>query len=215
METIRLLIVDDHLLIRKGIRALIRTEAGIDIVGEADNGQDAVTLAEKLDPDVIVLDLVMPVMDGVEAIEKIKRIKPEAKILVLTSFDDDDKILKALKAGAHGYLLKDSSAIDLIESIRQVHRGKASLDPSVAMKLIEEMHNKNDVQKPIDSLTERETEVLSLIARGLSNSELARELVISENTVRNHINHILSKLHLENRTQLTLYALREGITTLK
>lgn len=215
METIRLLIVDDHVLIRKGIRALIRTEAGIDIIGEADNGQDAVILAKRLDPDVIVLDLVMPVMDGVETIEKIKKFKPGAKILVLTSFDDDDRILKALKAGAHGYLLKDSSAIDLIESIRQVYLGKASLDPSVAMKLIEEMHSKNDTAKPIDSLTDRETEVLRAIAGGLSNAELARELFISENTVRNHINHILSKLQLENRTQLTLYALREGITTLK
>lgn len=213
-QKIRLLIVDDHALIRKGLHALINTEPGIEIVGEADNGRDAVKLARELSPDVVLLDLIMPQMNGIEVIEHIKQDNPQARILILTSFADDDKVFPAIKAGALGYLLKDSSPDDLINAIQLIYRGEVSLDPSVALKLIQEIHHTPDPIGATNPLTHREVEVLKKIAQGLSNQEIATELCISEQTVRNHVHHILDKLHLANRTQAALFALREGFASL-
>lgn len=214
-ERIRLLIADDHAIVRKGLRALFNTEAGIEIVGEADNGRDAVKLAQELSPDVILLDLIMPLMDGIEAIEHIKKDNPQVKILILTSFADDDKVFPAIKAGALGYLLKDSSPDDLLNAIGCIYRGEPSLDPSVALKLMQEIHQTPEPSETANPLTRREVEVLQQVAQGMSNQEIASKLCISEQTVRNHVNHILDKLHLANRTQAALYALREGFASLE
>jgi len=211
---IRLLIVDDHALIRKGLQALINTEPGMEIIGEADNGREAVRLARQLSPDVIILDLMLPLMNGIEAITQIKQDNPHARILILTSFVDDDKVISAIKAGAMGYLRKDSSPEDLINAIQHIYHGEASLDPSATLKLIQEINQPSDPPPKTDPLTQREIEVLQKIAAGLSNLEIAAELCISEQTVRNHVNHILDKLHLTNRTQAALFALRKGFADL-
>lgn len=213
-ETIRIFVADDHVVVRKGIEALISTEPGMDIVGEADNGKDAVSLVRHLQPDVILIDLVMPQLDGIEAITRIKQENPEARILALTSFAEDDKVFPAIKAGALGYLLKDASPQQLLQAIRDVYRGVSSLDPTVALKLIREINRPPDLPMTADPLSEREIEVLKLVAQGLSNQEIAAALGISERTVRNHVGNILNKLHLANRTQATLYALREGLASL-
>jgi NarL family two-component system response regulator LiaR len=211
---IRILITDDHVVVRRGTQALLATEPEIEVVGEAKNGEEAVAKALQLQPDVILMDLEMPVMDGIEAIRRITASRPDARILVLTSFATDDKVFPAIKAGALGYLLKDSSPDDLVRAIRQVHRGESSLHPTIARKLLQEMSR--PMQKPptADPLTEREVEVLRLVAQGRSNQDIADELVISEATVRTHVSNILSKLHLASRTQAALYALKEGLTSL-
>jgi NarL family two-component system response regulator LiaR len=229
-SVIRLFIVDDHAIVRDGIRALLATGTGIDVVGEADNGHDAVFGAKSLQPDVILMDLVMPKMDGIEAIRQIIAQQPEARILVLTSFAADDKLFPAIKAGAMGYLLKDSESDDLIQAIHQVNRGESSLHPKIARRVLQEMSSPAKqspsakatsaaaVKKPhdsqVDPLTERELEVLQLVARGQNNQEIAQQLVIAEGTVRAHMSNILSKLHLASRTQATLYALRQGLASL-
>jgi len=187
---------------------------GIDVVGEAGDGREAITQAETLQPDVILMDLVMPVMDGIEAISHIITNQPETRILALTSFSTDDKIFPAIKAGAIGYLLKDSDPIDLVPAIQQVHRGEPSLHPKVAQKVLLELSQPSDRPPTPDPITEREEEVLRLVAKGLSNQEIAEQLVVAEVTVRTHVSHILSKLHLANRVQATLYALKEGYASL-
>jgi len=213
-DVIRILIADDHAVVREGLRSLINTEYGMTVVGEAANGQEAVQRFQTLHPDVILMDLVMPEMDGIQAIRKITQINPKARILALTSFSDDDKVLPAIKAGALGYLLKDSSPQELLQAIRHVFQGESSLDPSIALKLIREINNPSPESTTPDSLSEREVEVLKLVAQGLSNQEIAGRLFISERTVRNHMGSILSKLHLANRTQAALYALRKGLARL-
>jgi NarL family two-component system response regulator LiaR len=213
-ETIRILIADDHAIVREGLRALIGTKPDMELVGEAADGVEAVLQARSLRPDVILLDLVMPRKDGIEAIGEIKRENPKARILVLTSFAEDEKVFPAIQAGALGYLLKDSSPQELLQAIRQVYRGESSLHPAIARKLIRELNRPSDLPATEEPLTEREVEVLILVARGLSNQEIAERLVVSERTVRTHVSNILGKLHLANRTQAALYAVREGLAGL-
>jgi NarL family two-component system response regulator LiaR len=186
----------------------------IDMVGEAENGREAVIRVEKLQPDVILMDLVMPDMDGIEAIHRIKDRQPEARILVLTTFAGEDKIFPAIKAGALGYHLKDSHPEELAQAIRQVNRGESSLHPLIARKVLEELSHPSDRPPTPDPLTPREVEVLRLVAQGMENCEIAERLVISEATVRTHVSNITGKLHVSSRTQAALYALREGIATL-
>ena len=212
---IRVLLVDDHPIVIKGTRALLEEIDDIEVVGEAHNGQVAIGQNNNLQPDVILMDLIMPEMDGIEAIQAITADQPDAKILVLTSFITDDKVFPAIKSGALGYLLKDSDPEDLVKAIRQVYRGEPSLHPSIARKMLREL-GRSTPEKPVpEPLTDRETEVLRLLARGANNQEIADKLVIAEVTVRTHISRILNKLHLANRVQATLYALREGLTTLE
>jgi two-component system, NarL family, response regulator LiaR len=214
-ESIRILVADDHAVVRKGLQALIKTEEGMEIVGEAENGRDAVALAEQLKPDVILLDLKMPFLDGIEVISQIKDRNLGSRILILTSFADDDHVLPAIKAGALGYLLKDSSPHDLIAAIHHVHNGESSLTPSVALKLVQEVREPTQkAGSAAETLTEREVEVLERVAQGLTNHEIAEDLDIGERTVRNHVGHIFDKLHVANRTQAAVYALREGLATL-
>jgi len=213
-RSIRVLVADDHVVVRQGIRALLATEPDIEVVGEAENGREAVAETDRLQPDVILMDLVMPEMDGIEAIRRITAQQPEARILVLTSFAADDKVFPAIKAGALGYLLKDSEPEELVGAIHQVHRGESSLHPAVARKLLQELSRPPKKPPTPEPLTEREVEVLRLVAQGRSNQEIAEELVISEATARTHVSNILRKLHLASRTQAALYALREGLASL-
>lgn len=217
-ERIRVFITDDHRIVRKGIRSLLATEPDIEVVGEATNGAEALAKIASLLPDVVLMDLEMPQMDGIEAITHLQDSKSEARILVLTSFATEEKVLPAIKAGALGYLLKDSSPEDLVQAIRDVHSGQSWLHPKIARMLLQELNAPPEKQKrpenAPDPLTERELEVLKLIAGGLSNQEIADSLVISTPTVYSHVSNILSKLQLASRTQAALYALREGLASL-
>jgi DNA-binding NarL/FixJ family response regulator len=215
--SIRVLVADDHAIVRKGICALLATEAHIEVVGEAADGQGVIEQAARLEPDVVLMDLVMPGIDGLEATRQITAHRPETRILVLTSFAGVDKIMPAIKAGALGYLLKDSDPEVLVESIRQVYCGNSWLHPSVARALLEEVARATGDPRAEDrtvALTEREAEVLRLVARGWCNQEIAHSLTISEATVRAHVSHILAKLDLTSRTQAALYALRKGWASL-
>ncbi len=213
---IDVLIADDQAIVRKGIRALLATEADVKVVGEAENGAEAISEMERLIPDVILMDLEMPKMDGIEAIRRITANHPKARILVLTSFATDDKVFPAIKAGALGYLLKDSSPEELVQAVHQVYRGESSLHPTIARKVLQELSRPPEPRQlpTADPLTEREVEVLRLVARGLNNQRIADQLVISEATVRTHVSNILSKLHLASRTQAALYALQTGLASL-
>jgi NarL family two-component system response regulator LiaR len=213
-QTIRVLVTDDHVIVRTGIRAVLEVVPDIDVVGEAANGRDAVVEARRLQPDVILMDLVMPEMDGIEAIERIKNQQPEARILVLTTFAGEDKVFSAIKAGALGYQLKDSGPEELVQAIREVFRGESSLHPVIARKVLQELSRPSGRPPTSDPLTAREVEVLRLVAQGWQNAEIAEKLVISGATVRTHVSNILSKLHLASRTQAALYALREGLASL-
>ena len=213
-ETIRVLIAEDHTIVRGGLIALLEDVEGIEVVAEAADGVEAVLKTRASNPDVILMDLAMPRKTGIEAIEDIKQENPGARILVLTSFSDDDKVFAAIKAGALGYLLKETSSKDLLQAIVDVHHGESSLHPAIARKLIRELNRPTTLPPSEEPLTEREAEVLVLVARGLSNQDIADKLIISERTVRTHVSNILSKLHLANRTQAALYALKEGLTSL-
>jgi NarL family two-component system response regulator LiaR len=211
---IQVLIADDHAIVRKGIRALLATEPHIAVVGEAQNGGEAIAKARQLRPHVILMDLVMPGVDGLAAIRQLAASQPESRILVLTSFDGDDHVFPAIRAGAMGYLLKDSGPEELVDAIRQVHHGRSSLHPAIAHKLVQQLSPSTAQVSALDALTGREVEVLQLVAGGFSNREIAEQLTISEATVRSHMSSILSKLNLCSRTQAALYALREGLATL-
>lgn len=208
----RVLICDDHAVVRKGIRAVLVEEGGFEVVAEAANGQQAVAHAKRLRPDVILMDLVMPIMDGVEATHRILQEWPEARVLVLTTFAADDRVIPAIKAGVLGYLLKDSTPDQLLQAVHQVARGEPSLPPTIARKLMNQISHR--AEPSVDGLSERELEVLQLVVEGLSNREIAERLVISEPTVRAHMTSILSKLHLNTRTQAALYAVRAGFVRL-
>jgi two-component system, NarL family, response regulator LiaR len=213
-EIIRVYITDDHPIVRRGIKQLLSTELGIEVVGEATNGRDAVRDMDTLKPDLVLMDLIMPGMDGIEATRQIKAGHPSTQILVLTSFATDDKIFPAIKAGALGYLIKDTGPEELVHAIRQVHQGQLTLHPTIAQKLLKEITLTSEQPSTADPLTEREVEVLKLIARGLSNQEIAETLVVSTATVYTHVSKILEKLHLASRTQAAIYALREGLASL-
>lgn len=211
---IRILVADDHAVVREGLKALIETEPNMELVGEAADGAQTLQLARALRPDVVLLDLVMPTMDGIEAIQEMRRLGLDCRVLVVTSFAEDDKVFPAIKAGALGYLLKDASPRQLLQAIRDVHDGEPTMHPTVARKLMRELQRPPKLPPTEDPLTERELEILRLVAQGLSNQAIADRLVVSERTVRTHVSNILAKLHLANRTQAALYALREGLAGL-
>ena len=212
---IRVVLTDDHEIVRKGVRALLSTEQDIQVVGEASDGAQAVAQAEALCPDVILMDLMMPRLDGIEATRQITTKQPSTRVLVLTSFAADEKVFPAIKAGALGYLLKDSGPEELVGAIRKVYRGEPSLESSIARKLLMELAQPPKLQPlTTNPLTEREFDVLRLLAQGCSNKEIALKLTVSELTVRTHVSNILCKLHLANRTQAALYSLQKGITSL-
>lgn len=213
-DLIRVLVTDDHSIVRKGIKAILELIPDIQMVGEASNGREAVTQVDETRPDVVLMDLVMPEMDGIEAIRQIKAKQPDVRILVLTTFAGEDKVFSAIKAGALGYQLKDSEPDELVTAIRQVYRGESALHPIIARKVLQELTRPTEQPPTPDPLTPREAEVLGLVAKGMENPEIAENLVISEATVRTHVSNIMSKLHLASRTQAALYALREGLATL-
>jgi NarL family two-component system response regulator LiaR len=211
-DPIRVLIVDDHPVVRQGLRGFLETYPDLIVVAEAENGLRAVELTREQVPDVILMDLMMPGVDGVEAIDRIMAISPATHIIVLTSFTEDEHLFPAMRAGAQGYLLKDAEPEALVGAIRAAVRGQATLHPAVAARLVKAAGHLGD-DSPAD-LSERELEVLRLIARGLSNKEIAETLTLAEGTVKSHVSNILSKLHLAHRTQAALYALRHKVATL-
>jgi len=216
-EPIRILVVDDHIVVRRGLIAMLETESGMQIVGEASNGAEALEQARKLTPDVVLMDLVMPVMDGIEATRKIKQELPSVNILVLTSFSTNDKVIPSLNAGAIGYLLKDSTPAELVRAIHQVAQGEGSLHPAATRQVLSQMQTQAvPAEESVEEeLTERETEALKFIAHGYRNAEIARLMVVSNATVHTHVSRILSKLNVSSRTQAALYALKKGLVALE
>jgi NarL family two-component system response regulator LiaR len=225
-DAVRVLLVDDHAVVRQGLRTFLELQDGapgydpsalpIEVVGEATNGVEAVDLACRLQPDVVLLDLVMPVMDGIEATAKIVANSPGSRVIILTSFGEEEKVFPAIRAGAQGYLLKDIAPNDLVQAVRAAHLGQVQLHPDVAAKLVSAVAAQEEPPSThppphFGELTERELEVLRLISGGLNNREIARKLVISDKTVKTHVSSILSKLHLEDRTQAAIHALRHGL----
>jgi DNA-binding NarL/FixJ family response regulator len=218
-ERIRILLVDDHAVVREGLRAFLALQDGFEIVGEATDGEEAVQRAAELEPDVILMDLVMPKLDGVSAMRELRRgtgRAAKAKVIVLTSFLDDDRLLPALEAGAAGYLLKNSQPTELARAVRAAQAGEAIIDPTAAARLVNVLsgsdHGRSRAAR-LDQLTRREREVLALIAQGRANKRIALELGISEKTVKNHVGHVLAKLGVTDRTQAAVLAVQEGILT--
>jgi NarL family two-component system response regulator LiaR len=211
-EAITVMIVDDHALVRSGVRAFLETQPGISVVADVGSGAEAVRLAATLVPDVVLMDLLMPEMDGVEATRRLKQASPRTQVIVLTSYHQDEHIFPAIRAGALSYLLKDVDSAELANAVRMAAQGEAVLHPRVAARVVQELHGaQRSTLNPFTELSERELEVLRLIADGASNTEIAERLVISEKTVKSHVSNILSKLHVLDRTQAAIYAWREGV----
>ena len=210
-EPIRVLIVDDHAVVRRGLRGFLDLLDDIDVVGEAENGLEAIDVAARLVPDVILMDLLMPQLDGLGAIGRIKAAQPEIEIVALTSFIEEEKVTTALEAGATGYLLKDADADDVAGAVRAAHAGEVHLDPAVTRLLAQRMRQRKTQPEPVEPLTERELEVLSHLGRGSSNKEIASALHITERTARTHVSNILGKLGLSSRTQAALYAVEHRL----
>jgi DNA-binding NarL/FixJ family response regulator len=210
---IRVVLADDHAVVRHGLRFMLEQRPGIQVVGECGDGARAVELVIELLPDVALLDLLMPTMDGVSATREVKRLAPSTQIIILTSYHEDEQIFNAIKAGALSYLLKDSSPQELVGAVRAAARGESTLHPMIATRVLREMQQRQHA--PLRDLTPRERDVLTQIARGRSNHEIALELVISEPTVRTHVANILTKLHLADRTQAAIYALQQNLVPLK
>jgi two-component system, NarL family, response regulator LiaR len=208
-EPIGVLIVDDHAVVREGLRSFLELQEGIAVVGEAGDGGEAVALAEQLRPDVVLMDLVMPTVDGVEAMRRLRERVPAARVIVLTSFLDDDRLLPAIRAGAAGYLLKNAQPQELARAIRTANDGEALIDPAVAARLVETLASGQQDDR-YDELTPREREVLELIGKGFSNKRIAQELGAAEKTVKNHVSHVLAKLGVADRTQAALYVGRRS-----
>jgi DNA-binding NarL/FixJ family response regulator len=203
------LVVDDHTVVREGLRGFLDLQDGIEVVGEAADGDEALAAAERLRPDVVLMDLVMPRLDGVAAMRALRERLPQARVIVLTSFLDDDKLLPALRAGAAGYLLKNSEPQELARAVRAAQAGEALLDPAVGARVVEALAGAEE--EPLDRLTPREREVLQLIGRGFPNKQIARELNVSERTVKTHVGHVLAKLGVADRTQAAVLAVRAGL----
>jgi len=216
-EKLKVLIVDDHQVVRQGLRTFLELHQDIKVVGEAGDGITAVEMVRQLEPDVVLMDLVMPRMDGIAATRELKSKGLPAKVIALTSFTEDDKVIPAIQAGASSYLLKDVAPDELVEAIRAVHRGEARLHPDIAHKLMEQVaHQAGPASAPLaEHLTEREREVVRLVAQGRSNAEIAQTLIISDKTVKTHISNVLSKLNLQDRTQLAIYAIKNGLVDLR
>ncbi len=203
-----MLVVDDHAVVREGLRAFLELQDGIEVAGEAADGREAIAASERLRPDVVLMDLVMPRLDGLAAMRALRERVPGARVIVLTSFLDDDKVLPALRAGAAGYLLKNAAPQDLARAIRSAYAGEVMLDPVVAARLVDALAGGGD---PLDRLTPRERQVLELIGRGFPNKLIARELGLSEKTVKTHVGHVLAKLGVSDRTQAAVAAVRAGL----
>jgi DNA-binding NarL/FixJ family response regulator len=210
-DAITVMIVDDHEMVRRGACSYLEAQPDISVVAQAGSGEEAVKLAKEFIPDVVLMDLVMPGMDGVEATRRVKNVSPRTQIIILTSFHQDEFIFPALQAGAISFLLKDVKATELLEAIRRAARGEATLHPKIAARVIKTFRSLEDEKIPFTALTEREMEVLKLIAKGYTNDRIAEQLVISVGTVKGHVSNILSKLHLVDRTQAAAYAWQEGI----
>jgi two-component system, NarL family, response regulator LiaR len=214
MNRIRVLVVDDQTVVREGLVAILANYPEVEVIGQAADGNQALGIIRQEKPNVVLLDLQMPGLDGLATIPKIREMAPTVRIMVVTSFADSDRVYQAIKAGALGYILKDATREQLVLAVRDVAQGRASLQPSIAVKLIQEINHPSELLYTADPLTRRELETIRLIARGLSNQEIATELFVNERTIAKYVSSILDKLHLANRTQAALYALREGISEL-
>ena len=212
-EKIKVLIVDDHRVVRQGLRTFLELQEDIVVIGEAGDGMQAVEMVHQYHPDVVLMDLVMPRLDGIAATRQVKSVAADVKVIALTSFTEDDKVFPAIQACASSYLLKDVSPDDLVEAIRAAYRGEARLHPEITRRLMEQVSHQTTPahKKQVDEITDRERDVVRLVAQGRSNHEIAQELVISEKTVKTHVSNILSKLHLQDRTQLAIYAIKNGL----
>jgi NarL family two-component system response regulator LiaR len=211
-EQITVLIVDDHQVVRQGVRAFLESQPDITVVAEAETGEVAAQLAAEYAPDVVLMDLLMPGMDGVTATQQVKQASPRTQVIVLTSYHQDEHIFPAIRAGALSYLLKNTGPQELVEAVRKAARGEVVLHPRVAARMVQELHGAHqDTANPLTTLSDRELEVLRLVADGLTNAKIAEQLVISDKTVKSHVSNILSKLHLVDRTQAAVFAWREGV----